>query len=84
MRDRKLWEELTSILIRDTKMHHSSIRRVATQLMPLLLDGARYRWIAADPRRRGALQWCTDKDAMDVHIDIERSKLDDSTDAVAT
>lgn len=73
MNDRQLREELTSILIRGTKLHHSSIDKVATQLMPLLLDGARYRWIAADPAKRGALQWCEGKEEMDRHIDTERA-----------
>lgn len=74
MNDKQLWEELTSILLTNTKMHHSSIRRVATQLMPLLQDGARYRWIAADPKNNGALQWCAGKEQLDAHIDIERAK----------
>lgn len=74
MNDRQLWEELTSILLTNSKMHHSSIRRVATQLMPLLQDGARYRWVAADPENNGALQWCGSKEQLDSHVDIERAK----------
>ena len=74
MTDSQLREELTSILLTSTKLHHSSIRRVAAQLMPLLQDGARYRWIAADPKNNGALQWCSGKEQMDQHIDKERAK----------
>lgn len=74
MNDRQLREELTSILIRGTKLYHSSIDKVAAQLMPLLLDGARYRWIAANPERRGALPWCEGKEEMDRHIDTERAR----------
>lgn len=73
MNDRQLWEEVTSILLTNTRMHHSSIRRVATQLMPLLQDGARYRWVAADPENNGALQWCSGKEQMDRHIDAKRA-----------
>lgn len=74
MNDRQLREELTSILIRGTKLHHSSINKVAAQLMPLLLDGARYRWVAGDPAKRGSLQSYEGKDEMDRFIDAERSK----------
>lgn len=80
MNDRQLREELASILIRATKLHHSSINQVAKMLMPLLLDGARYRWIAADPAKRGALQWCAGKAEMDTHIDVERSAGGSSAD----
>lgn len=73
MRDSQLWEELTSFLIKNTKMRGHTIGAIATMLMPLLLDGARYRWIAADPGRRGALQWCEGKEEMDRHIDTERA-----------
>lgn len=74
MTDSQLWEEVTTFLLKNTKMRGHTIAAVATQLMPLLQDGARYRWIAAAPGANGGLQWCSGKEEMDRHIDIERAR----------
>ncbi len=71
--DRALWEEIASFLTVNTKMRGHSIGKVATALLPMMRDAARYRWAASDPRHMAELAGCRDKAQMDELIDKQRA-----------
>lgn len=71
--DRALWEEIASHLAANTTMRGQTIARVATALLPMMIDAARYRWAAADPRHMVELAGCRNKAQMDELIDKQRA-----------
>ena len=71
--DRALWEEIATVLTVNTKMRGGTIGRVATALLPMMRDAARYRWAASDPRHMVELAGCRDKAQMDELTDKRRA-----------
>jgi len=51
-----------------------TIGKVATQLLLLLRDGARYKWITADPQRCTVLENYSGRDELDHYIDAKGAK----------
>lgn len=54
----------------------SENKSLNSNMLELIADAKRYRWIAADPRYRASLEWIDTKSEMDEYIDDKIKETD--------